>query len=253
MTDKKTTLLYRILRALVRLCYPAVRVEGLENLPDGPCIIVGNHSQMHGPIGCELYFPGPHYIWCAGEMMHLRDVPAYAYRDFWSAKPKAVRWLYKLASYLIAPLSVCIFNNAHCIPVYHDSRIMSTFRETMEKLQQGQRVIIFPEHDPPHNHILYEFQDRFIDVAKMYHHRTGKEIRFVPLYIAPARRTMYLGRPISFHADVPIREERRRICQELMAEITDMACRLPRHTVVPYRNIPKRDYPTNLPTEVSDT
>ena len=242
MQDKKTSLAYKIIKRLVLLCYPPVALEGREKLPDEPCIIVGNHSQIHGPLAGELYFPGPHYIWCAGQMMNLRDVPGYAYQDFWSGKPRPVRWFYRLLSYLIAPLAVCLFNNAHCIGVYHDSRLIATFKETMELLDGGNNIIIFPEHDPRHNNILYEFQDRFIDVARMYRHRTGKELSFVPLYIAPARRTMYLGDPIRFRADAPLAEERQRICRELMDAICRMAYDLPRHTVVPYRNIPKRDY-----------
>ena len=39
--------------------------------------------------------------------------------------------------------------------------------------------------------------------------------------------------------------ERSRIRDYLMQEITDIACALPEHTVVPYRNIPKKYYPSN--------
>ena len=250
MEDKKISFAYRIIRGLVRLLYGKVAVVGAENLPDGPCIVVGNHCQMNGPIAGELYFPGPHYIWCAGEMMHLSDVPAYAYKDFWSQKPKAVRWLYRIASYLIAPLAVCIFNNAHCIGVYRDTRIISTFRETVEKLDAGYRVIIFPEHDPPYNNILSTFQDRFVTVARQYYRRSGQTVSFVPLYIAPTMHTMYLGRPVAFDPSVPNREECRRVCDELTQRITDLATGLPLHRVVPYRNIPKTQYPYNLPLEV---
>ena len=96
MDEKKTNCLYRVIRRLVRLFSPRFRVAGTENLPEEPCVIVGNHSQMYGPIAGELYTPGKHYIWCAGEMMHRKEVPAYAYQDFWSGKPKALRWFYKL-------------------------------------------------------------------------------------------------------------------------------------------------------------
>ena len=34
---------------------------------------------------------------------------------------------------------------------------------------------------------------------------------------------------------------------EMQNEITQIAQSLPRHTVVPYNNIPKKDYPTNIP------
>ena len=56
---------------------------------------------------------------------------------------------------------------------------------------------------------------------------------------------MHLGKPIKFSADKPIEEERRRICDYLMSEITDIARSLPEHTVIPYRNIPKKQYPKN--------
>lgn len=247
--EKQTSLPYKIIKALVRLFYPKMEVVGAENLPDEPVIAVGNHTQMNGPIANELYYPGKRYIWCAGEMMHLKEVPAYAYQDFWSRKPACIRWFYKLLSYLIAPLSVCVFNNANTIPVYHDNRLISTFRQTTGALQDGASIIVFPEHDVPHNHILCQFQDRFVDVARLYHRKTGRELSFVPMYIAPALKKICLGKPIRFCAATPIKEERGRICEYLMAEITELACALPEHRVVPYNNIPKKLYPSNIPKE----
>lgn len=247
MPEKKTSPLYKIIKWLVRLFYPKTEVVGADKLPDEPVIIVGNHAQMHGPIACELYFPGRRSIWCAGQMMHLKEVPEYAFQDFWSQKPKGIRWFYKILAHLIAPLSVCVFNNASTIPVYRDARLMKTFKLSVEALQHGTSLIIFPECDEPHNHIVYKFQDKFVDLAKLYYKKTGAELSFVPLYLAPALKTMYLGAPIRFCADAPIQEERQRICGHLMDEITIIASSLPEHTVVPYPNLPKKDYPSNIP------
>lgn len=243
--QKKKPWLFRFIKYLVRLFYPKIEVEGLENLPNEPCVIIGNHTQLNGPIACELYFAENYYTWCAAPMMKLKEVPAYAYKDFWSKKPKALRPFFKLASYLIAPLSVLIFNNARTIAVYKDSRVLSTFKESIAKLKDGNNVIIFPEHDVKHNHIVYDFQEGFVDIARLYYKRTGKELYFVPLYIAPKLKRMYLGKPIKYAADTPAAEERRRICDYLMNEITNIAVGLPEHTVIPYRNIPKRLYPKN--------
>lgn len=247
----KTSPLYKVIKALVKLFYPKMEVVGTENLPEEPAIIVGNHTQINGPIACELYFPGNRYTWCASQMMHLKEVPGYAYQDFWSKKPKATRWFYKLLSYIIAPLSVCVFNNANTIAVYHDNRGISTFKDTIAKLQEGASIVIFPEHDEDYNHILCQFQDKFIDVARIYYKKTGAELSFVPLYIAPYLKKMYIGKPIRFCASTPIKEERQRICSYLMEEITNIACSLPPHTVVPYRNVSKKFYPSNIPSEVS--
>ncbi|MCR5825087.1 MAG: hypothetical protein K6G54_00825 [Oscillospiraceae bacterium] len=236
---------YRFIRFWVRLFYPRVQVVGAEQLPDEPCIFVGNHAKTNGPITAELYFPVERCTWCTGEMMHLREVPDYAYRDFWSRKPRYSRWLFRIASYLIAPLSVCVFNNAACIGVYRDMRILGTFRETVQKLCEGVSVVIFPEHDVPHNNIVCEFQDRFIDVARMYRKKTGKAVCFVPFYVAPRLHGLYLGAPVRFDPAAPPEQERRRICNAMMDGVTALARALPEHVVVPYPNVPKRAYPTN--------
>lgn len=249
MRKKLSAGLYRFIKWLVWVFYPKVSSEGVENIPDEPVAFVGNHSQMNGPIACELYFPVDRYTWCAGEMMHMRQVPDYAFQDFWSKKPKAVRWFYRLLSYIIAPLAVCVFNNAKTIGVYHDARVMSTFKQTVRALAEGTSVVVFPEKDAPHNHILCQFQDRFVDVARLYRKKTGKELAFVPFYLAPNLKTMYFGKPIRFCSERPMEEERQRICTELMDAITALAVALPRHRVVPYPNIPRREYPYNIPEE----
>ncbi len=243
---------FRFVKFFIRLFYPKTELIGQDQLSNEPMVIVGNHTQMHGPIACELYFPDNSYTWCAGQMMHLKEVPAYAFRDFWSYKPKAVRWFYKLLSYIIAPISVLIFNNARTIPVYHDARIVSTIRESMKKLDGGNHVIIFPEHDVEYNNIIYDFQDRFIDLARFYYKKTGKELSFAPLYIAPSLKKMYLGQPIKFDFSNNIDAERDRIKNYLMKEITDIATALPEHTVVPYRNLPKRLYQKNTAADIQE-
>lgn len=250
---KKPAFLYRLIRAGVRLVYPKLELVGAENIPKEPVIVVGNHAQAHGPIAGTLFYPGARYVWCTGEMMRLKDVPAYAYRDFWSAKPRRSRWFYKLLSYLIAPLSVCIFNSADTIAVYHDARLLSTYRKSVAALQAGASLIIFPEHNVPHNQILWAFQDKFVDTARFYYKKTGRELSFVPMYVAPRLKKLVFGQPIRFCAANPIAEERARICACLMDAITAMACALPPHTVVPYPNVPKKQYPTNLSCGVSSS
>lgn len=242
-------IVYLAVRGLARLFFPRPKFEGLENLPEGGCVLVGNHAQMHGPVLSEIYLPGKHIIWCTGEMMHLKEVPDYAFRDFWSAKPKSVRWLYRIASYLIAPLSVGVFNNALCIGVYHDGRIVSTFRQTLQALQEGTRVVIFPEHAEAHNHIVYKFQDKFLTLGKMYRKQAGQDLAFVPMYVAPALKKVCFGSPVYCDPEADLESDRKRVCDALMAGVTALAEAQPRHRVVPYLNLPKRDYPMSRPGE----
>lgn len=245
MEEKKTSPLYKCIKTVVRMIYGNMEIVGLENLPSENAVLVGNHTQMNGPIAGELFLPSNCYTWCAGEMMNRKEVPAYAFADFWSNKPKYTKPYYKAASCLIAPLASFLFNNARTIAVYRDMRIMSTFKGSIRLLSQGANLLIFPEKNEKHNNIVYKFQENFIDIAKLYYKKTGICLTFVPLYIAPKLRKMYIGKGIVFQSENSIEEERARISSYLSEEITAIARALPEHTVVPYRNIPKRYYLTN--------
>ena len=241
---KKKNYLFLTIRSLIKLFYQKYELMG-EKIPEEPVILVGNHAQIHGPLGCEFYFPSRTFSWCAGQMMHLREVPGYAFQDFWSQKPRWTHWFYRILSYLIAPLSVLLFNHARTVPVYRDKRILKTFKESLSLLQEGKSLVIFPEEDQKKNQIIYEFQDKFIDLAGMYHKKTGKELSFVPFYIAPDLKKIVIGTPIPYSSRNSKEEERERMVEKLMSEITEMAEKLPLHRVVPYRNIPKKYYPMN--------
>lgn len=250
MKAKEVSLFYRIICWVVWLFTPKFKIEGQENIPEEPCVIVGNHSQMYGPIVGELYTPVKSYIWCAGEMMERKEVSEYAYNDFWSGKPTYIRWFFKLLSKIIAPLSEFIFTSARTVPVYHDHRLITTFRESIRLMEQGNSMVIFPECYEEHNNVVHAFQEKFIDLARFYYKKTGKALTFVPMYIAPRLEKIFYGKPIIFNPDAPIDEERLRISNYIMDAITEISVSQPLHTVVPYPNIPKRLYPKNLPLEV---
>ena len=243
--DRKDPALYRLIRWIIWKVTPGYELSGEENLPDEPCVIVSNHAQAFGPIAVELYLTRPHYIWCIGEMMNRKEVPAYAMMDFWYMKPKALRWLYRLFSHLIARPASYVLSHAHTIPVYRDARIMSTFRRSTELLKAGADIVIFPESREPYNGIVWRFQEHFPDLAKLYHRRTDAALCFVPAYIAPKLGRICFGEPVRFDPEAPGDEERERICAAMMEAITGLAVSLPRHAVIPYPNIPKDQYPLN--------
>ena len=223
MNEKKPSGLFRAVKALVRAVYPKITVEGLENLPAGEAVLVGNHAQIHGPISAELYLGDDRWTWCAGQMMNRPEIAAYAYQDFWSQKPAATRWIYKGLSHLLV------------------------LRHAADRLAEGDKIVIFPEHDVPRNDVLCDFQDRFVDVARLYYGKCRKELSFIPMYVAPRLKKIVLGTPIPFDAQRPIEEERRRICEALMDAVTALCRTQPRHVVIPYRNTSKKDYPVNRP------
>ena len=241
--EKKPSRIFPYLFRLVKRVYMTYTVEGEENLPKEPCFIIGNHAQIHGPLVAQFYVPENSYTWCAAEVKDIKKAQPYAYQDFWSGKPKNIRWLFKLISYIVAPLLVYIHVNARTIGVYHDYRVMSTFRETIRRMQEGNHIVIFPEKAEANNDILCRFQEGFVDTAKLYHKRTGCRAAFVPMYIAPSLRKVIYGAPVYFNEENALENERSRICAEMTDAITALAKAQPQHIVTPYMNVSKKEYP----------
>ncbi len=245
-------MLYRFLAFFVWLFSPKFRVEGVQNVPAEASILVGNHSHMYGPVFAEFYSPVKRWTWCAAEMMKRKSVPEYAFRDFWSGKPRWTHPFFHLLSHLIAPVSELIFTNARTIAVHHDSRVLSTFRDTVNVLEAGESVVVFPECYNRHNNIVCDFQRGFVDTAVIYHRKTGRSLPFVPFYVAPKLKKAVFGQPVYYDPENDLKTERERICLALMDGITQLAADLPRHKVVPYPNCSKKHYPFSLPIEVYD-
>ncbi len=244
--EKKPSRIFPYLLRIVKAFYIKYEIVGLENVPSEPAFIIGNHAQLHGPLVSQLHMMQNSCTWCAAEVKDIKAAQPYAYKDFWSGKPKNIRWLFKILSYVVAPLLVYIHTNARTIGVYHDHRVFATFRETIRRMEEGNHIIIFPEKAVPNNNILCQFQEGFVDTAKMYVKRTGKRVAFVPMYIAPKLKKVMIGAPVYYNEENDHEAERGRICAEMTNAITAMAKSLPRHTVVPYMNIAKKDYPTNI-------
>ncbi|MGN0403091.1 MAG: lysophospholipid acyltransferase family protein [Acetatifactor sp.] len=245
-SGKKRNPVYRFIRFMVWVFFPKYTLEGTENLPEEPAVLIGNHSKANGPIALQLYNPRESYTWCIAQMMHCKEVPAYAFEDFWSQKPKYTLWMYKLVSYLIAPLASFVMSHADTIGVYKDKRILRTFMESVERMQEGADIVIFPECYTEHNNIVHEFQRGFVELARLNYKKTQKSTPFVPMYVCPALKKLVFGKPVYYNAEADPKEEADRICMELMDAVSEMAYAQPRHKVVTYNNIRKKYYPENV-------
>lgn len=237
--------LYRFIRFCVWIVFPKFKVEGSENLPKEACVIVGNHCKANGPIVSQLYMPRESYTWCVANMMHIKEVPSYAYEDFWSRKPWWTHWFYHIASFVIAPLAAFIMSSADTIGVYRDKRLIKTFKQSVEMMEAGADVVIFPECYDEHNNIVHQFQQGFVDLARIDYKKTGRSTPFVPMYLCPSLKKIVFGKPIYYNTEADCKEESVRICNDLMDAISEIAYALPRHKVVTYNNIRKKYYPEN--------
>ncbi len=241
MLKPKKKRLLNFLEGIVKIFHRKRKMLGEENIPDEPCIIIGNHSQIHGPLSAELYMKNK-LIWCDGPMMERKEVPEYTLRVFWGDKPEKSKWFYKLLGKIIARPASFLLGNADTIGVFRDARLMTTFNDTVEALSKGINVVIFPESPVEYNEIVNQFNLKFVDVARLYYKATGKCVSFVPMYHAVKLKKIIYGKPIRFNPEINNVEQRTVVCDYLMNEITALAKTFPRHKVIPFNNVGKKNF-----------
>lgn len=221
-------------RAVMALLRPFYRHElkGVENIvqdDDNPIVFLCNHGEFYGPIVGMLYIPVPIRPWTISEITVDKDeVAAYVYRYTISRQ----RWLPEFLKWpiarLIGPVSVWAMNQLESIPVFRNKprELMTTFRRSVEAMQAGDNLLIFPENPnavaPEHGYEragVGELFSGFAMLAPIYYNKTGKRCRFLPMFAHKGLRTLSFGHFVEYDPDNQPGEERDRIVREVTEQM----------------------------------
>lgn len=224
-------------RMLMAVLRPFFRHElkGVENIvPDvnNPIVFLCNHGEIYGPVASMLCMPVPVRPWVISDMaVSKEEVSAYVYKYTFGP----ATWLGPLRwplARLVGPISVWGMNQLECIPVFRNKprELMTTFRTSVEALQAGDNILIFPENpDADRDHPGYEHGGMgelyrgFVMLAQVYYNRTGKRCRFLPMYAHKGLRTLSFGTEIDYDPDNDPMAERDRVVEEAHGQMTALA------------------------------
>ncbi|MGN1021146.1 MAG: lysophospholipid acyltransferase family protein [Aristaeellaceae bacterium] len=225
-----TRMIMAVLRPLFRH-----ELKGAENIvPDvnNPIVFLCNHGEIYGPVASMLCMPVPVRPWVISEMaISKEEVSAYVYK--YTLGPAT--WLGPLRwpiARLLGPISIWGMNQLECIPVFRNKprELMTTFRTSVEALQAGDNILIFPENpDADRDHPGYEHGGMgelyrgFVMLAQVYYNRTGKRCRFLPMYAHKGLRTLSFGTEIVYDPDNDPMAERDRVVEEAYGQMTALA------------------------------
>lgn len=195
---------------------------------DEPIVYLCNHGEFYGPIAGMLYCPGFTRPWTISELCcDLDEAAAYVKRY----TLKRVEWAEKKkqrVAKFIASKTMKLMRAVQSIPVFrHKPReLMNTFRQSVEALQSGSNLLIFPEDpDTDPNSPGYKsgrppmlFRG-FPMLAQVYYNRTGKRCRFVPVLCHKEGRTVSFGTEIRYDPNNDPIAERDRIVEETYSQM----------------------------------
>ncbi len=226
---------------LARIIFPRPKFRYEEELSfDEPYVYVSNHAEAIGPVYTKLYFPEPKTMWLINYIMKKGETSEkFIYHDFFHATGKKNQGWWKFMAKLLSKLLVPLFRSVPHIEVYHDARMVDTFRQSVEALEKGNSLVIFPECPTRHAPMLNDFYHGFADLGRMYYNATGKILKFVPVYLCDDLKIVSVGKPIEYDINTPARKQREQLSDALRDSIVKLANALPKHT---YRTFLSEDW-----------
>ena len=225
----------RVARWLLRHLYRhhLQNVESIHPNDANPIVFICNHGEIHGPLAAVSNIPVYIRPWVISEMvMDKKEVAEYVYKYTFSGLDWMPKWLKWPVSRLTGRLSVACMRQIESIPVYRNQPkyLMKTFRASAVALETGDNLLIFPENpeanaeDPGYkSEGLLEFFEGFALLGQVYHLRTGKNCRFLPMYIHKGMRTITFGTEFSYDPDnTDTQKEIKRISDECYRQMHEI-------------------------------
>ena len=181
-TPKRRQPIFRIFRAIIKPFFSAKVINNAGDLPD-KCIILSNHSAKRGPMVMETSFPVFCGKWGAYPMLgtykerfrYLRDVLCIQ-------KLKRSKFSATISSLILAFFSKWIYKGMKIIPSFSDARLRKTIQYSIETLESGAGVMIFPEDSSDgYFDVLTSLFPGFVMLSQAYYKKHGDDL---PVYIA---------------------------------------------------------------------
>lgn len=205
-----------------------VDLDHVKPDPKNPVVFLGNHAEIYGPIASALCFPVPVRFWVISKMMFKKkDVRAYLYENTFSKKTYLPVFVRKLLAWYLGWLSVNVMNALRAIAVYRDSpmKLRQTLRESVEALEQGENLMIFPEH-PEGKYVkggISELSPGFVMLAEAWWKKSGKKMRMMPVFANREKRTFTFGEEIVYEPENGYAAEQERILEAAYQQLTALS------------------------------
>ncbi|MGN1370244.1 MAG: hypothetical protein ACI4WX_15345 [Aristaeellaceae bacterium] len=214
--------LFNFLSHVVSPFLPVKQAVFAEPIGDEPVIFLANHLGAVGPMYMAVTFPlrDNVRIWCNEGMMDEKLTVEYVRHDWWWKPESKLAPLYSATiPYAARAIVPKVLRSAPTIPVYRDARIMTTMRQSLKALKEGQHIVIFPELPDGYDSHAEKLQMGWLSLVSMYRRATGKDIRLVPVYIDQENHVFRVQKSITADPALPLSEQEERIERYLAAGI----------------------------------
>lgn len=225
---KKKQPFFSFVKRILRLFYRKPKIVYFGKAIEQPSIIISNHAALKGPVINELYLPVPTVKWGAGEMLggykmrynYLRNV-------FYMQKRGYGKVSATLRAVFAAMFSKFFYKGMNIIPTWNDARMFKTVKHSIDVLNDGESVLIFPENsNEGYKDVLTEFYAGFVTLAECYYKKTGMDVPVYPVYYHRRKKVMAIGEPMYVQDFVKQGLGREQIADEYRKAVNDLYAKI---------------------------
>ena len=206
------------LRWFLRCVTPKMKTVWEVPYDGEPCVFCPNHAGALGPIDMMVHFDlrDTARPWFNAAVADPKQVPAYVRQDYWWEPGCKLEPLYNATlPYLAVLVLPLVLHTVTGVPVYHDMQVLKTFRKSIEFLQAGDQLTIFPQQPSGYKSHHFEINKGFLQIAPMAHRTLGIALKFYPVYIDHQNHTIYVKKPVQFDPSRKLAEQEAEILDVL--------------------------------------
>ena len=188
---------FRVIKKIMRWFIKPSEFVYLGEKISEPTIVLSNHVGTSAPLAWELYGNLPFRFWGAYEMnAGLVKLYKYQTRIYYHEKKHWNLHLARLFCLIASPLTYMFYKGINLIPTFHDIRFKKTVSESIEALDSGKSIIIFPEiSDKGYLDVLEGFHQGFTVLGSILL-KKGKDMPITVAYYRKNEKRYIIDRPV---------------------------------------------------------
>ena len=190
---------YEKVKSIIRIFKKQHDVIYLGEKVEKSSLILSNHVGMSAPLSWELYPEFSFRFWGTYEMNgNLKTVYKYLSETYFYNKMHWPLVLSKLFCLIAAPVMKGFYKGLEVISTYTDLRLKETINTSLEVLDKGHNIIIFPEDSSKgYYDKLTKFYSGFLFLAKTCY-KKGKDVPIFIAYYHKKKRKLVIDKPIKY-------------------------------------------------------
>lgn len=184
-------------------------------------VLVGHHQNFYAPIASLVWMPDTVNVWVVSHLFTFKECFNMYYHFTFTKNMKLPKILAFIMSTFCALLIPPLLESARAIPVYRNtSNIMKTFNQSLNLLNKGNQILIFPDIDYNDTSTLIgEIYGGFTHLEKLYMRAHKKHLGFVPINIDQKSNQITNTNTIYFSDDNPYNIEKNIVINKIIDNI----------------------------------